>query len=53
MFSKAGKITSEKYIIFARKDEILNRKMGKRVKSHLFEIPIPEALEKQITPNNQ
>ncbi|CAD8210745.1 unnamed protein product [Paramecium pentaurelia] len=53
MFSKAGKITSEKYIIFARKDEILNRKMGKRVKSQLFEIPIPETQEKQLTPNNQ
>ncbi|CAD8119796.1 unnamed protein product [Paramecium sonneborni] len=54
MFSKAGKITSEKYIIFARKDEILNRKMGKRIKSQLFEIPIPETQEKeQPTNNNQ
>ena len=33
MFSKAGKITSEKFIIFSRKDDILNRKMSKRIKS--------------------
>lgn len=26
MFSKAGKITSEKYIIFQRKEEIINNK---------------------------
>lgn len=26
MFSKAGKITSEKYIVFQRKDEIIKNK---------------------------
>ena len=32
MFSKAGRFTSEKYIIFQKKDEITNSKIQKPIK---------------------
>ena len=40
MFSSAGRFTTEKYIIFQRKDEILhNKKMLKTVSDVKFEKP--------------
>lgn len=40
MFSSAGRFTTEKYIIFQRKDEILyNKKMLKSVSDVKFEKP--------------
>lgn len=40
MFSKAGKITSEKYIIFSRKDEIIGNVSKPSKLSNPYKTPL-------------